>query len=701
MMGHRRRIPPKKGGRPKQRGGKKLPNPRKRHREMEDALVRRLLSGDYRLLPHDEKGWPDEALKEITALGATPSEVEHSLSAFIAEFGDLEPETVGILFKALKRWRKAMPPSDRIYRQVAETLKKMSDDEDTRFGTETELTLGFVRPIIECGLTDPKIITFLSYLFTQSELASRLIASDLKLEGREIVIEYHKLPWGPTALHQITDESDCNDFFADYFHNTDFEEKMNILYDKRVRYAICKQWFIHTLSIMIKESGEVDWPWEYTGAIGIVFGLPKERYLPFLPELVGVVRRHQKLGKAPYNAKRWYSDDQQVQTFSFNDEHNALIADTIMDARDWMFRFTLFHWLSHMCEADSCPIIWTDKNAEILRKATDGMERPDVLDDFDKTPWEGWSRYCWETGVLNRWQTAFLKQQQKAMSFIMDPDTRELIINQGLPTRIHPDFMRLPYSSMYLDVRLPLPDGSLVEGIFIQEIDDSPWENHREGCGGAAVAFNMNTCETFEVPAPMDITRGGEPLMLVGGNTLHSQGHASVFEDIKRRWIIKWIETDGIERSVWSNELEVSTWGDDPVFPARPRNSGNTKDYRAIVDFIIGLLLFIQLPDVEWVDVGKKGTAKSIKKREAKRESEGMPPLPERRVIQLSGEVKRYVNRIASGEGSGTRYHQVRGHFRTLRSERYKEENRGRVIWVREHHKGWGSNNTQEYEVKR
>ena len=725
MTRHRRRIPPPKGGSPKRKRGKKLPNPRKEDREKEDALVRRLMSGDYKYIspPSLSNDTIEDSLKPH---GITISEFDHLYSAFIAEFPDDDVmsrqwkqevlSSIVILLPALKRWRKGMPINDRIYQQVIPLVKAMNDPVETealtgvpmarsaRSATGESLqwnqttSLLFAKQLIDCGLVDPQTIVLFSFLLVQSEVASQLIASDLKLEGREIVLEYHKLPWGNGGK---SDETDCNLFFSGHFKSCTFEDKMDILCNKRVRQPICSEWFKYTLSSMLDEA---DWPdsntWkEYALAIGMIFGLPKERYLPFFPELVGVTRRWRKdtslSGQAA--SEVWASE----LRFSYRDEYDALMADTTMDPRDWMFRYSCSFWMSHMTDSDSCPIIWTEKTVETLREATDGMERPEELGRFDSSLWEGWSRYCWETGVSRRRETAFLKQQQSAMSFVVDADTRALISNQGLPSRIHPEFMHLPYPSMYLDVRIPLPSGKLLEGVFIQEIDDTPWENHREGCGGRAVAFNMNTCETFEVPTALDITRGGEPLMLIGGSALHSQGHASVFEDIRRRWVVKYIETNGVERTVESNELEISTWGDDPVFPTRPRKSGDTKDYRAVVDFIIGLLLFIQLPDVEWIDVGQKGTAKSIRKREAKREREGMPPLPQRRVIQLSGEVKRYVNRIASAEGSGTRYHQVRGHLRTLRSERYKEENRGKVIWVKSHHKGWGSDSVQEYEVKR
>ena len=279
----------------------------------------------------------------------------------------------------------------------------------------------------------------------------------------------------------------------------------------------------------------------------------------------------------------------------------------------------------------------------------------------------------------------YIKEQQKAMSFIVDPDARELIITQGLPGTIPPQFMRLPYDEMYLDVRLPLPSGKFLEGIFLYQIDDSEYEAYREGGDkSGVVAVNMTTGET------------GVFAEFNGGTTAVSI--TDDIEDIRRRWHIRWVETDGAKRSSFSDDLEVSTWGDDPVFPVRPYKGGDTKDYRAVVDFIIGLLLFIQLPDVELVNAGHKGSAKSIKKREARREREGLPPLPERRVIQLSGEVKRYVNLIASGEGSGKRFHHVRGHFRTYRHERYKEK-KGTVGWVPTHTRGWGTDIAQEYEV--
>tara|TARA_R100000008_G_scaffold18473_1_gene9311 strand:+ start:1251 stop:3074 length:1824 start_codon:yes stop_codon:yes gene_type:complete len=577
---------------------------------------------------------------------------------------------------------------------MRETVRLLNDSVGDTISDEAKNdAIFFIKPIMDYGLDDdPSAISIAAMAFAVSDAyANNIFPSDLKVEGRDIIITFDEDRLKNLSYREWI-ESEAIDAFHYGFSRMDFEEKMGILYHKQAYEAMCKGAYAKILDNIGEAYKQNKLPkkrhtlfYNLVFLNGLFFGAPKEKYLSHLEEMVALV------GSKDGPKAEWYSDN------PFEAAVSDWLKDTTSDCRDWMLKNRLFHWAENTMMPESKHSIYTKhSNGDFIERLL--LESGGALEKYyDTSNYETWARHSAELDMRNRSVGSYIKQLRESMSFVIDPDTRELIINQGLPSRIHPEFMRLPYSSMYLDVRLPLPSGTLLEGLTLHEIDNTQWEKYRFNDNTQkAVVFDMSTCETLEMEWS-DIPHTNRPIIVCNA----SSGEF----DNKRSWLIDWVEAsvtaDGTpERHRYSRELGVCTWDEEPEFPTRPRKSGDTKDDRYIVDFIIGLLLFIQLPDVEWVDAGQKGSAKAIKKREARRKRQGLPPLPERKTIRLSGEVKRYVNRIASAEGSGTRYHQVRGHFRTLRSERYKEM-RGRVIWVKEHHKGWGSNTTQTYEVKK
>ena len=569
---------------------------------------------------------------------------------------------------------------------MRETVRLLNDSIGDTISDEAKNdAVSFIKPIMDYGLDDdPSSISTAAMIFAVSDAyANNIFPSDLKVEGRDIIITFDEDRLKNLSYREWI-ESEAIDAFHHAFSQMDFENKMNILYHKQAYVTMCKGAYAKILENIDKAYKQNKCPEKLYNLFllnGLIFGVPKERYLSHLKHL------------SPLTEQVYGSHERNEDLGDFE----TWVENTTMDCRDWMFKSRLYFWAEQTLIIQSKHSIYTKhNNGDFIERLL--LESGGALEKYyDTSNYETWARHSAELDFRRRNHGLYLKQLEESMSFVIDPDTRELIINQGLPSRIHPEFMRLPYSSMYLDVRLPLPSGALLEGLTLHEIDNTQWEKYRFNDNTQkAVVFDMSTCETLEMEWS-DIPHTNRPIIVCNA----SSGEF----DNKRSWIIDWVQTGvsadgGPKRRRFTRELGVCTWGEEPEFPTRPRKSGDTKDDRHIVDFIIGLLLFVQLPDVEWVDAGQKGSAKAIKKREARRERQGLPLLPERKTIRLSGEVKRYVNRIASAEGSGTRYHQVRGHFRTLRSERYKEM-RGRVIWVKEHHKGWGSNATQTYEVKR
>jgi len=110
--------------------------------------------------------------------------------------------------------------------------------------------------------------------------------------------------------------------------------------------------------------------------------------------------------------------------------------------------------------------------------------------------------------------------------------------------------------------------------------------------------------------------------------------------------------------------------------------------------FVLAFLNFVNNPEVEIikVDYGEKKNEKRI--------SKGKVPIPLSHIIRLDGKLKKYVDSLSS-DGSFEFHHRfwVRGHFRTLRDEKYGK-GQGRRIWLLPYIKGKGVLIDKEYAVK-
>jgi len=100
--------------------------------------------------------------------------------------------------------------------------------------------------------------------------------------------------------------------------------------------------------------------------------------------------------------------------------------------------------------------------------------------------------------------------------------------------------------------------------------------------------------------------------------------------------------------------------------------------------FAINCINFINDPEVEW-----KFVKTSIERNDI-RAKKNKFPIPNRHIVKLTGKVSRYVNHL--NEIGGWKLHHkfwVRGHWRLLKSSKYKE-NAGKRIWVMPYIKGKG-----------
>jgi hypothetical protein len=113
-----------------------------------------------------------------------------------------------------------------------------------------------------------------------------------------------------------------------------------------------------------------------------------------------------------------------------------------------------------------------------------------------------------------------------------------------------------------------------------------------------------------------------------------------------------------------------------------------------VTDFVRCLLHFLTNPEVKLLEVHRG------KKNKQRRLRQGKRPLPTSFKIRVDGYLKEYINELQSG-GSFSYSHRfwVRGHFRTLKADRYKD-NIGTRVWVRPYIKGEGVLINKKYEVE-
>lgn len=109
--------------------------------------------------------------------------------------------------------------------------------------------------------------------------------------------------------------------------------------------------------------------------------------------------------------------------------------------------------------------------------------------------------------------------------------------------------------------------------------------------------------------------------------------------------------------------------------------------------FVINFLNFINNPEVEIIEHAR--SQKNIQRRM----KNGKSPIPSSMVIRLNGKLKEYIERTVAGEKFHFNYRfWVRGFFRQLKSDRFKEKKR---IWILPFIKGTGNLIEKTYLVEK
>jgi hypothetical protein len=121
----------------------------------------------------------------------------------------------------------------------------------------------------------------------------------------------------------------------------------------------------------------------------------------------------------------------------------------------------------------------------------------------------------------------------------------------------------------------------------------------------------------------------------------------------------------------------------------------NKKARRFIHNFVLNFLNFVNNPEIRYV------TVEADEKRNLKRIESEKIPIPDRSIIKLDGVLKRYTDELRKRPVWHYNYRfWVRGHFRTLRNERYGD-NVGKRIWIPPFIKGKGLLIENEYLIKK
>jgi len=201
------------------------------------------------------------------------------------------------------------------------------------------------------------------------------------------------------------------------------------------------------------------------------------------------------------------------------------------------------------------------------------------------------------------------------------------------------------------------------------------------------INFTKEECEKFGIKLPDDV------FSIIGIGV--SEGHLYDYKSEKNvadalRFSVLIHDTKGYEFSTFS---EFYTFYDERDIVEDIKQNVTPKGIRKIVHkFFLSFLNFLNNPEIELVE-----HLRSAKNRE-RREKRGLPVIPSTTSIRVTGRLREYINELKQGEG-WTYSHRfwVRGHFRTLMSDRYIEKKR---IWILPYIKGKGMLIDKTYVIK-
>lgn len=252
--------------------------------------------------------------------------------------------------------------------------------------------------------------------------------------------------------------------------------------------------------------------------------------------------------------------------------------------------------------------------------------------------------------------------------FMIPPEETVMLWNTTIPKKLDLDLLRLPFedkANCYLDFileddknKIKFPYGFLITEN--QEFDEKEEEDIRYTC-------------KYDVYVPFVLKDNDGLIEMIKLNL--------DFKDYKN--------TSSIEDE-WS-EKTIHEFLRDPYGDAFWNISKKLKDFEECISFILGYILFLNDPRVSYRYIGKQNIKDYTQQKYSFKEPKTME-------VVISNELKKYINLFKKHKTGIKMEYQyqfiVRGHFRALRSTRYKNPKR---IWITPYFKGKGKFYKKDY----
>jgi len=169
---------------------------------------------------------------------------------------------------------------------------------------------------------------------------------------------------------------------------------------------------------------------------------------------------------------------------------------------------------------------------------------------------------------------------------------------------------------------------------------------------------------------------------------------------LQKKWNIKFgdiKEIININSPIYKDEkitefiTKINIHTGDVYFNENSKNKNKENIYicNKVRDYIINFLLFMNEPRV---------VTHIVSSNNKRRERKGLIPLPSQIITKITPELREYINIHYNSHSKLGYSFDVRGHWRILKHERYKE-NIGKRIWIPPHIKGEGVKAPQIFKV--
>jgi len=157
--------------------------------------------------------------------------------------------------------------------------------------------------------------------------------------------------------------------------------------------------------------------------------------------------------------------------------------------------------------------------------------------------------------------------------------------------------------------------------------------------------------------------------------------------------IMSYPEKNSVWFDTFSKNVNINDTFKDMDFKVNEFSKTDKGAREFIHKFVLNFLNFMNDPEVDYVE------CVANPKQNEKRIKRGKMPIPNNCPIKVDGKLKIYLDSVNERDFTYNYRFWVRGHFKTLRAERYGS-NRGKKIWIAPFVKGTGVLVEKDYEVK-